>query len=872
MSIHASPGTAPPTRAVIIAAALLAVHAAAARADPVSAPGEWYDQDKTNDGQYDPARSKLVGMSWNYWFDDDGNGVYTYGEDWREHHLIIDPNDNQQEDPGETWGDWHVSDDDSCWAAAAANLVRYVGAGDRYMGWVYEGTWADGSTWTWEESGKATEALAAEGFGVQFVSNEAGGGVWAIDPAAWIQARLADGLPVVIACGSEHDFGTGPFSESTHAVTVYAIDTSAQILVLADNSREFSNGDFTEFDYTFESGVLRLPDYRGAAHLNKASTFDMTEWQGAGAGGADGDWHDPANWSGGQVPDVAHPLLVPRMEFTGPGTAYVMGVAQAQMLIARGGDGAFLILPAGHLTLGNLHLADAKIIVQGDLQVHRGDVLSGHLDVRGGTVAVTFDADGGSGDLTCGGAITVQDNGTLNVADDFTTAPGACTLAIESGSTMAVDGDLCLAAGDLAVQNDGTFTVGGDLVGRPGVASAYGLSGIDTRLETDTATIGDGAVATFTQDGGFVKVAQDVYLGSGAGAYGTYYLDGGVLSAGGHVYCGYAGGTGTLAMGGGTLETSSNSVYVATPADRLVGWGTVAGSVQNTGTLHAVGGTLTLKGKYVGRGPVSIDPGATLALWSDASLSGPTANDGRLRVVAGTAEVLGGLSGQGDLRVDASACLTVNSDLSAGAVDVWGMLSLPSPWAEITVGGGLTLHDTAELEAPAGACVRMTGSAFANYSTDESALADLAEIELVFVGGAAVVDPFEVASLPGGGFHANFALGTLTLGDAAVGRVRLVDLADNGNRGPHGRECLFLHDLTIGSGSELDLNGLDLYLQGDATGLLAGWIADDRLIDATGRLLGAAFDGGSGWTSVPEPATLALLAAGSMGVLIRRRE
>ncbi len=116
---------------------------------------------------------------------------------------------------------------------------------------------------------------------------------------------------------------------------MYAIDTAARTLTLADNSREFSNEDFTEFDYTFDSGVLRMPNYRGVVHLNKASTFEVTEWQGAGAGGADGDWHDPATWSGGQVPDGAHPRLLPRMEFTESGTAYLMGIAQAQMLIVR---------------------------------------------------------------------------------------------------------------------------------------------------------------------------------------------------------------------------------------------------------------------------------------------------------------------------------------------------------------------------------------------------------------------------------------------------------------------------------------------------------------------------------------------------------
>lgn len=286
---------------------------------------------------------------------------------------------------------------------------------------------------------------------------------------------------------------------------------------------------------------------------------------------------------------------------------------------------------------------------------------------------------------------------------------------------------------------------------------------------------------------------------------------------------------------------------------------------------------------------MAIDPGATLALWADAALSGPTVNDGLLHVVAGTTQLLGGMSGQGDVCIDEGADLAVHANASAGAVDVRGALGLAGPSVEMTVFEALTFHETAALDAPSGARVLMTGAALENLATVETVLADLAGVELVFTGGPAVVNPFEVASLAGGGLVDNFALGTLVLGEAdavrvlgdpgveptpvagEVGRVQLVDFIDNGNRGPAGRECLFLSDLVIEPGSELDLNGLDLCIAGDATGLLSGWIAEGRLIDTTGRHLAAAYDDGSGWTAVPEPATVASLVAGGLGALLRRR-
>lgn len=247
------------------------------------------------------------------------------------------------------------------------------------------------------------------------------------------------------------------------------------------------------------------------------------------------------------------------------------------------------------------------------------------------------------------------------------------------------------------------------------------------------------------------------------------------------------------------------------------------------------------------------------------------------------------LSGQGGVCVDAGAGLAVHSNVSSGAVDVRGTLRLPGPSVGLTVSEALTFCETAALDGPSGARILMAGAALENHATVETALADLAGVELVFAGGPAVVNPFEVASRAGGGLVDNFALGTLVLGDAAVvralrdvavepmagatevGRVQLVDLVENGNRGPGGRECLFVNDLVIGPGSELDLNGLDLCIGGDATGLLSGWIAEGRLIDTTGRPLAAAYDDGSGWTAVPEPTTLTLLALGGLGVLLRRR-
>ena len=83
--------------------------------------------------------------------------------------------------------------------------------------------------------------------------------------------------------------------------------------------------------------------------------------------------------------------------------------------------------------------------------------------------------------------------------------------------------------------------------------------------------------------------------------------------------------------------------------------------------------------------------------------------------------------------------------------------------------------------------------------------------------------------------------------------MQLGDTFDNGNRGgPAGAaEALYLHDLIIGPRSILDMNGLHVYYDGRF--ISAGTIQNGQPI------------------YVPEPATLALLAAGLVAVWMRRR-
>jgi hypothetical protein len=94
---------------------------------------------------------------------------------------------------------------------------------------------------------------------------------------------------------------------------------------------------------------------------------------------------------------------------------------------------------------------------------------------------------------------------------------------------------------------------------------------------------------------------------------------------------------------------------------------------------------------------------------------------------------------------------------------------------------------------------------------------DLSNRELVLAAGETVVVPLEAASKDLGSvpdaWRESAAIGTLTVGTAArAGRVRLVDAFANY---PGGKpEALYVHNLTIAEGSNLDLAGLHLYING----------------------------------------------------------
>ncbi len=439
--------------------------------------------------------------------------------------------------------------------------------------------------------------------------------------------------------------------------------------------------------------------------------------------------------------------------------------------------------------------------------------------------------------------------------------------------TLAVEARYNLHNGELHAQNQlvetgkicqygGTNTVSDMLaLGYSGSTNGtYELSGTGY-LSADVEKIGFYGSALFKQSGGTNSVRHLVI-----GANGRYEWTGGTLIiTGGMKNDGqfdFAGTGNTLAIENAIVDISEGSFVNAGNAALTLGEGSlliipeeynpadVFGSYNNAGLTHVAGTDLTIPvGKTVAgsgtindpvlcQGTVAVTPGNELNLSGGLELS----SGGRTDIL------FGGSSGY-------TTGLTT-TDLNVGS-DGTGTLNLQNTDANLVVSNRLKFGPGAALSSVDGSAIHMTGSAFENTSTDPAALADMINLTLIFEGGTTDIDPFEAAGEDMGpvmeGYDDNFALGTLQLGGDDIGQLQLVNLFDN-RPGWEGSEALYVEKLILGAGSTLDLNGLNLYY---LNGTFDGAITDSV--------------GNGGVHQVPEPATLALLGFGGLGVLFRRR-
>jgi hypothetical protein len=474
----------------------------------------------------------------------------------------------------------------------------------------------------------------------------------------------------------------------------------------------------------------------------------------------------------------------------------------------------------GRTSAGRFRQVSSTCAFGGDLVVGDADGVEGTYELNGGTLTVAgweyIGRNGGTGRF-------------VHLRGDHVTGyfylPGDGGLG---GSYEMQQGTV--KANELSIGRSGRFVQAGGLVDVTNLLSVNGQPDAEAVYELRNGRIGcmglyvaQSGQGRFIQTGGEVLArtwALNVAYGNGTrGTYelragqitapdvfvgyygdGTFVQTGGVVTAAQAVQLGYYRGRGTYELRDGQVNTSSAQVGLATEGVFLQGGGRLD-----------VDGVLFLGYEHNGIGTYTI-------------------SDGALR----------------------AAELKVGRETTYGPST--GTFEIAGPDADVRISDAIRLGRNSRVLAVPGATIHLAGLTFENRSTDPAALAGLENLTLACVGSSTAFALLEIAgedrAIGPGCMERNFALGTLDV--TSRSQVRLVDLFDN-QPGWDGGEALYVRQLILGPGANLDLNGLNLYYL--------------DFVDQGGQVL---LNGGA-LMQVPEPATLSLLALAGAALLRRRR-
>jgi hypothetical protein len=444
---------------------------------------------------------------------------------------------------------------------------------------------------------------------------------------------------------------------------------------------------------------------------------------------------------------------------------------------------------------------------------------AGTLQLAAGTNTVAAGTTLSLGSILLGAGSTLSGAGTLVAA-----ISNAGTLAASAGSLVidgAVTGAGLLTAGTNAVLD---LAGGGSLSGKitgAGTARLDGAAILTVTAETIAvsalsvdagATLaGSGSVSSSITDAGTIEA-------SGGKLLLTHAITGaGVLEAGSGATLDLTAG-GELAqsiIGSGTLELGAAftvgphaltvSALKIDAGASLSGAGKITGTLADTGTIAAAGGTLILGGALTGTGTLSAGSGALLDISKGGSFSGAIGGAGAVELGAalsltGTASLAAASFAEG-----ANIKLGAGVSLTNAAADAFTITAAAGKVVELSGAAGDSFTNLGSLAAT-GAGKAEFGTAFINAGTVSGGPGTLA-----FLGASTNNGTIEAASVLTS-FAASVA-GTGTLEVAATGTLSLL--------------------LGAGSGQTVDFLAttglLDLTKPLDFAGTIAGFGAGDQI-------------------------------------------
>ena len=480
-----------------------------------------------------------------------------------------------------------------------------------------------------------------------------------------------------------------------------------------------------------------------------------------------------------------------------------------------------------------------------------------------------------SGGTLDAGAVTVNSTGLMNVDCDWTYGG---PINVDGGNLDASGYELAINGGSasLSVLNAGSFSASNFIVGQDGsgqvmqtdgtlTASNYLYVGNEAgsdgvyQIDAGSATcthfrLGYFGTGAFIQNGGSVYASGNSYIGVSSGGDGTYTMNAGqfstpTLNVG-------TGGSGLFDYYDGTLSINTINVgangqfdvhkYLSCTADVTISGGSFDTHGNNFGmygnnTWVINSGTFDAQRVYMGyygstdltqnNGAVTVVENLYQGYYSGNSGDYVLAN-GSLSSTGHIVGVIGsGTFTQSGGSNTASSFLTLGSNagsfgsysisggtLTAGTLKVGqlghGELHITNAAANINLTNELIFGQSSVFDAVPGSVIHMTGSDLTIQNADSANMTDLNNLTLIFEGGPAVLDLFEVAGVDLGndilGWTDNFALDTLQLGGSNYGRIQFVNNYDNNPSDPN-TEALYVFELVINPYACLVQNGYNLY-------------------------------------------------------------
>ncbi|WP_313697188.1 autotransporter-associated beta strand repeat-containing protein [Achromobacter sp.] len=383
---------------------------------------------------------------------------------------------------------------------------------------------------------------------------------------------------------------------------------------------------------------------------------------------------------------------------SGGGTLVKNGNANLTLSAVNTHTGGVL-LNAGQLTLANAQgLGSGLLDVQGPATLAAGNLTVSNNVRLGNTLGI---ATGGqalnlSGNLSGGGAIALNDAGTLTLSGNNTHGGG---VALNAGTLIAAS-DTALGSGTLAVGADATlqstaarnFVNNVALTGNLTVAGANDI-GLGGAIAGSGRVVMNGA-GTLTLSGANTHGGTTISSGTvvaGAGSLGASVLNNSKLVIGQNVDATYAGAI-----------SGTGSVDVAANAQTLV----LSGNNTFTGGLNLLSGTVETRGGQALADSVAVNLGAgTVLRLADSETFGSLAGAGRLDLGAGATVQMGqdnasslfggALTGAGNVVKNGTGTLTLSGnstqsgsfDVASGGLNVNGSLAS----AQVNVGAGASL-------------------------------------------------------------------------------------------------------------------------------------------------------------------------------------